>query len=262
MKKTTLASMLLLGLAVLLCLAQPALAAVQTETVEYNSGATVCQGYFAWDDSLSGPRPAILVVHQYRGAGEYEQKRAQMLAQLGYLAFVCDIFGKDVRPASHELGLAEVGKYYGNRPLFRERLQSGLDRLLDNPLADRTRVAAIGYCFGGTGVLELARSGADIKGVVSFHGNLDSSLPAKAGDIKCKVLALAGAADPFVPKDQVAAFEKEMEAAGVDWYFEEYGHALHAFTMWGMDMPGMAKYDEAADKRSWRAMQDFFGEIF
>lgn len=261
MKSMLRASLCVLCLAIV-CAARPALAAVQTQTVAYNSGSTACEGYFAWDDTFSGPRPAILIVHQYRGPGEYEQKRAQMLAELGYLAFVCDIYGKDIRPASHEEGLAQVGNFYGNRPLYRERLTSGLDRLLDNPLADRTRVAAIGYCFGGTGVLELARTGADLKGVVSFHGNLDTSLPAKAGDIKGKVLALAGADDPFVPKDQVAAFEKEMDGAGVDWYLEEYGHALHAFTMWGMDMPGMAKYDEAADKRSWRAMQDFFGEIF
>jgi dienelactone hydrolase len=262
MKATALAGMLLLLSLSMLMLAQPAQAAVQTETVQYMVGTTQCEGYFAWDDAVSGKRPAILIVHQYRGPGEYEQKRAQMLAQLGYLAFVCDIYGKAVRPASHEAGLAEVGKYYGDRALFRERLAGGLDRMLENPAADRARVAAIGYCFGGTGVLELARSGADIRGVVSFHGNLDSTMPAQPGDIKCKVLALAGAADPFVPKEQVAAFEKEMDSAGVDWYLEEYGHALHAFTMWGMDMPGMAKYDAAADKRSWRAMQDFFSEIF
>src|SRR5262249_52241907 len=118
------------------------------------------------------------------------------------------------------------------------------------------------YCFGGTGVLELARSGADLKGVVSFHGNLDTTMPAGQGAVKAKLLVLAGAEDPFVPKEQVAAFEGEMKAAGADWYLTEYAHALHAFTMWGMNMPGMAMYNEAADKRSWQAMQDFFGEIF
>jgi dienelactone hydrolase len=256
-------SLLLLLVASLVATTQPTFAAVKSESVEYTaSDGTICEGYFAWDDAVVGLRPAVLVVHQYRGPGEYEHKRADMLAELGYLAFVMDIYGKGVRPATHEAGLAEVGKYYANRELFRFRVQEGIYRMLAHPLCDTNRTAAIGYCFGGTGVLELARMGVDVDGVVSFHGNLDTTLPAESGEVLAKVLVLHGAADPFVPKEQVAEFEIEMTAAGADWYLTEYAYALHAFTMWGMDMPGQAKYDEAADKRSWRAMQDFFGELW
>jgi dienelactone hydrolase len=258
MKALMLASLLLAAA----MLAQPAHAAVQRETITYNAGAVACAGYFAWDDAASGPRPAVLVVHQYQGPGDYEHKRADMLAELGYLAFVCDIYGADTRPGGHEAGLALVGQYYGDRPLLRERLAAGLARMLQHPLADAERVAAIGYCFGGTGVLELARSGAAIDGVVSFHGNLDTTMPAGPGGVKCKVFVAHGAADPFVPREQVQAFEDEMHAAGADWYLTEYSGALHAFTMWGMDMPGMAKYDVNADRRSWAAMRSFFDEIF
>jgi dienelactone hydrolase len=256
-------SLLLLLVASLVATTQPTFAAVKSESVEYTaSDGTVCEGYFAWDDAVTGQRPAVLVVHQYRGPGEYEHRRAAMLAELGYLAFVCDVYGKAVRPASHEAGLAEVGKYYGDRVLFRERLFSGYDRVWDHPLFDGERIAAIGYCFGGTGVLELARDSTVLQGVVSFHGNLDTTMPARAEEVLASILVLHGAADPFVPKEQVAAFEHEMHAARADWYLIEYAGALHAFTMWGMNMPGQAKYDEAADKRSWRAMQDFFGELW
>ena len=258
----TLIRLSVLAIAANLAASQAALAAMQGETVSYQAGDAACEGYFAWEDAVAGPRPAVLVVHQYRGPGDYERQRASMLAEMGYLAFVCDIFGADVRPATHEAGLAEVGKYYGDRGLFRERLNAGLERMLEHPLADGERTAAIGYCFGGTGVLELARSGAPLDGVASFHGNLDTSMPAAPGGVGAKVLVLHGAADPFVPREQVHAFEDEMHAAGADWYLTEYSGALHAFTMWGMDMPGMAQYDEVADRRSWIAMQDFFEEIF
>ena len=187
-----------------------------------------------------------------------------MLAKLGYVAFCADIYGKAIRPQTTQDAGAQAGKYKGDRQLLRARVNAGLDTLKKNELVDPKRVAAIGYCFGGTTVIELARSGAELKGVVSFHGGLDSPTPADGKNIKCKILACHGADDPFVPAKDLAAFEDEMRSAKVDWQLVKYGGAVHSFTDWGMDgkaLPG-AQYNEAADKRSWEAMKEFFGENF
>lgn len=238
-------------------------AAIQTETVEYTQGDTKLEGFLAYDDSTKGPRPAVLVVHQWLGLTDYEKKRCEMLAKLGYVAFAVDIYGKGVRPKDYTEAGAEAGKYKNDRALLRARVNAGLDELKKNKLVDARRVAAIGYCFGGTTVIELARGGADVAGVVSFHGGLDSPTPADGKNIKCKVLACHGADDPFVPAKDLAAFEDEMRGAGVDWRLIKYGGAVHSFTDWKMDgsLKG-AQYNERADKRSWEDMQQFFGEIF
>lgn len=239
-------------------------AEIHTEAVEYKDGDTVLQGYLAYDTAVSGKRPGVLVVHQWKGLGPYEKKRAEMLAQMGYVAFAVDIYGKGIRPSDNKSAGVEAGKYKNNRALLRHRVGAGLDVLEKNPLADDSRIAAIGYCFGGTTVIELARSGAPIAGVVSFHGALDSPTPADGKNIKCKVLALHGADDPFVPAKDVAAFEEEMRSAKVDWQLVKYGGAVHSFTDWnaGSDNSAGMAYNEKADRRSWAAMQKFFKEIF
>jgi dienelactone hydrolase len=238
-------------------------AKIVTQTVEYKQGGTTLEGYLAYDDSISGKRPGVLVVHQWLGLTDYEKRRATMLAQLGYVAFCADIYGKDNRPKNVSEAGAESTKYKSDRQLLRARVNAGLDALKKNELVDTKRVAAIGYCFGGTTVIELARSGADLNGVISFHGGLDSPTPADGKNIKCKVLALAGADDPFQKPEDLTAFESEMRDSKVDWQITFYGGAVHAFTQ---PDPGFvnagAKYNEKADRRSWEAMKQFFAEIF
>jgi len=187
-----------------------------------------------------------------------------MLAQLGYVAFCADIYGKGVRPKDPQEAGPLAGKYKSDRQLLRARVNAGLEALRQQPLVDPKRIAAIGYCFGGTTVLELARSGADIAGVVSFHGGLDSPTPADGKNIKCKILVCHGADDPFEKPADLAAFQSELRDAKVDWQLIEYGGAVHAFTqpMAGNDNSKGAAYNEKADKRSWEAMKQFFAEIF
>jgi len=238
-------------------------AAIQSKTIDYMQGDTPLEGVLVWDDAVTGPRPGVLVVHQWLGLTAYEKHRAEMLAQLGYVAFCADIYGKGVRPKDTSEAGALAGKYKGDRQLLRARVNAGLDELKKSELVDASRIAAIGYCFGGTTVIELARSGADIKGVVSFHGGLDSPTPADGKNIKTKVLALAGADDPFQKPEDLTAFESEMRDAKVDWRLIFYGGAVHSFTQPdpGFSNPG-AKYNERADKRSWADMKQFFAEIF
>ncbi|MDR3457363.1 MAG: dienelactone hydrolase family protein [Verrucomicrobiae bacterium] len=238
-------------------------AAIQSKTIEYKQGDTVLEGVLVWDDAVAGQRPGVLVVHQWLGLTAYEKHRAEMLAQLGYVAFCADIYGKGVRSANVADAGAESTKYKTDRTLLRARVNAGLDELKKSKLVDTSRLAAIGYCFGGTTVIELARSGANIKGVVSFHGGLDSPTPTDGRNIKCKVLALAGGDDPFQKPEDLTAFESELRDAKVDWQLVFYGGAVHAFTQPdpGFVNPG-AKYNERADKRSWAAMKQFFAEIF
>lgn len=239
-------------------------AAVYTETVEYKQGDTVLEGFLAYDDARAGKLPGVLVVHEWTGLGPYVKSRAEELARLGYVAFGADIYGKGVRPASGPDAAAVAGKFKADRTLLRARVLAALDQLRSNPRVDPARLAAIGYCFGGTTVLELARSGADVAGVVSFHGGLDTPAPQDAKNIKAKVLALCGGDDPYVPPAQVQAFEEEMRQGGVDWQVVSYGGAVHSFTNpeAGNDPGKGAAYNTAADRRSWAAMRQFFDEIF
>ncbi len=251
-------------LVLLLASLLPATAAVQSGPVEYQHGGVTLEGWQAHDDAKSGKRPGVLVVHQWKGLTGYEKKRAEMLAQLGYNVFCVDIYGQGIRPANPKDAGAEAGKYKGNRALLRDRVNAGLEVLKRSPFTDPKRIVALGYCFGGTTVIELARSGADVAGIVSFHGALDSPTPADGKNIKCRVLALHGADDPFVPARDVDAFCAEMRAAKVDWQLVSYGGAVHSFTLWdaGNDNAKGAAYNEKADQRSWEAMKAFFAELF
>ena len=253
-------------LKVMLALALACAGAVQAEivreVVEYTSGDATLEGVVFYDDGKPAPMPGVLVYHQWSGPTSYEEGRARQLAEDGYIAFVADIYGKGIRPESMEERGALATKYKSDRALFRERAQAALTALLKHGKADAKRIAAIGYCFGGTAVLELARSGADVKGVVSFHGGLGSPTPADAAQIKGKVLALHGADDPYVPKDEVAGFISEMTDGKVDWQLVYYGGAVHSFTDYrgGTDNSKGAAYNKLADQRSWEAMEDFLEE--
>jgi dienelactone hydrolase len=248
----------------LLCLAATAEAAVKARVVEYKQGDTVLEGYLAWDDAKTAQRPGILIVHEWTGINDHMKQRAEMLARLGYVAFAADIYGKGIRPAGQPEAGQTAGIYKNDRPLMRARARAGLETLRKQKFVDQQRIAAIGYCFGGTTVLELARDGADLKGVVSFHGGLSTPTPQDAGNIKGRVLAQHGADDPFVKADEVAAFQDEMRKGKVDWQFTSYGNAVHSFTnkAAGTDNSKGAAYNEKADKRSWEAMKIFFAEIF
>jgi dienelactone hydrolase len=238
-------------------------AAVKTEVIVYKQGETVLEGYLAYDDALPGKRPGVLVAHEWWGHNAYARKRAEQLAGLGYVAFALDIYGKGVnaKDAQEAAKLATV--YKNDRALLRARATAALDVLRKAAQVDPKRIAAIGYCFGGTTVLELARSGGDLRGVVSFHGDLSSPTPSDARQIKGKVLALHGADDPFVPAAQVMAFEEEMRKGGIDWQLVKYGGAVHTFTnpAAGTDNSRGSAYNANADRRSWQAMKDFFAEI-
>jgi dienelactone hydrolase len=244
--------------------AAPARAAVKTQDVKYAVGGTEYVGFLAYDDATADKRPGVLVAPEWTGLNDYAKGRAKQLAEMGYVAFVFDPYGGGKTTASIKEAAAWSTAVKADRPGLRARIGGAFDTLKKQPQTDPAKTAAIGYCFGGTSVLELARGGADVLGVVSFHGGLSTPLPAKAGELKAKVLACHGAVDPFVKPEEVAAFEKEMADAKADWSLVAYGGAVHSFTNPGADgvtVPG-AKYDEKADKRSWAAMKAFFAELF
>jgi dienelactone hydrolase len=253
-------------LTVALCAGLPgaALAAVWGETVEYRHGDAVLEGYVATDDSHPGRRPGVLVFHEWKGMGEYTKRRADQLAERGYVAFAADMYGKGVRASSHQEAAKLAGIYKSDRQLMRARAQAALDALKAHGKVDPARIAAIGYCFGGTTVLEMARAGQPLAGVASFHGALSTPSPAAPDVIRCPVLVLHGGSDPHVGDDELAAFAKEMRQAGADWRAVIYGKAVHSFTVpeAGSDPAAGAAYDAAADKASWEELQRFLGRVF
>jgi dienelactone hydrolase len=244
--------------------ATSALAKVHGETVEYSEGGTALEGYLAWDDADKEARPGVVVVHDWMGLSADTRKRADMLAAEGYVAFAADIYGKGVRPRTASEAGAQASKWKSDRAALRRRVRAAYDQLLKSPHVAAGKIAAIGYCFGGTTALELARSGTPLAATVSFHGGLGTPTPGDAKNIKGKVLALHGGDDPHVPPAEVEAFEKEMREGGVDWQFVAYGGAVHAFTVVaaGSDASRGAAYNERADRRSWAEMQRLFAEVF
>ena len=236
---------------------------MQTQDIDYRADA-VMRGYLAFDEAKAGPRPGVLVFHEGLGLGEFVMARARRLAELGYVAFAADMFGER-RQARN---LQEVAKLVGdlrNEPeTLRGRGRAALATLKAMPQVDAGRIAAIGFCFGGSVVLELARDGADLKAAVSFHGVLTTRMPAEPGRVKASVLVLTGADDPLAPPEQVAAFEAEMRAAQVpDWQLISYGNTLHGFTNPAADgsMLRTALYSAQADRRSWASMRGLFDEV-
>ncbi len=253
------------ALGVILILGGAARAAIKTETVTYQEGQVRAQSFLAYDDSATDKRPGVLIVPEWWGLNDYPKMRARMLARLGYVAMAVDVYGDGrttADPKQAEKWAAPLEA--GDRAELRARINAALARLRRDPQVDPARTAAIGYCFGGATVLELARSGAALNGVVSFHGHYDTGAPARPGAVKARILVCHGADDPFTSQAQIAAFEDEMRKAGADWQFNLYGGAKHSFTNPNADsyhVAGIA-YDAQADHRSWQAMKDFFKEIF
>jgi dienelactone hydrolase len=247
-------------------LAAPAATAQKLETkdVEYMDGTTKLKGFLVSDPSQSGKRPAILVFPEWWGLNDYAKSRATQLAQMGYIAFAVDMYGDAKTTTKADEAQAFTKPFYTDPALTRSRAKAALDTLLKQPNVDAGKVGAIGYCFGGTCALELARSGADLKAVVAFHAGLDTKNPADAKNIKGKVLVCTGGADGMVGPDKREAFIKEMEDAKVNYQINVYSGAKHAFTnpdAGKFGIPGIA-YDKQADERSWREMQELFNDAF
>lgn len=243
--------------------------AVETQTVTYKIGADDFEGYVARPAKTSAgsaPVPGVLVVHDWTGLGPFAKARAEQLAKLGYIAFALDMYGKGRRaaPADREAAGALAKPFYGNFQMFRERAQPGLAELLKQPGVDPKRIGAIGFCFGGTTVLELARSGADLQGVISFHGGLKTPNTADAKNVKGQLLILHGAIDPSVPPADVAGFMNEMNAAGVAYKLIAYPRSVHAFTNpdAGSDISKGAAYNAQTAEAAYGEMRRFFGEVF
>ena len=252
------------GLIMAVLIATGAQAEVRTEQIEYKHGDTLLEGFLAYDDTVTGKRPGVLVVHEWWGLNDYAKRRAEQLARLGYVAFCLDMYGKGKVTADPKVAGEWASVFRNDRPMGRAQAAAGPEVLKSRPQVDPARIAAIGYCFGGTVVLEMARSGADLKGVVSFHGGLATPTPADARNIKGKVLVLHGADDLFEQPSEIAAFQEEMRQARVDWQMVYYGSAVHSFTNPESGKAGIkgVGYNEAADRRSWLAMRNFFDEIF
>lgn len=242
-------------------------AKVVSQEVTYKAGGVTMKGFLAWDKDIKGKRPGILVVHEWWGHNQFARKRALLLAGMGYTALAVDMYGNG-KTAAHpdDAGkfAAEVNK---NMPVAKQRFEAAMKVLAKHPSVASGDLAAIGFCFGGGVVLNMARAGENLKGVVSFHGPLATDTPAQAGKVKAKIEVLTGADDPMVPKDQVAAFEKEMDAAGVSYHLTSYPGVKHSFTNPDADQLGKTfnlplAYDAEADQDSWKQMDAFFVSLF
>ncbi len=241
---------------------------IRGEEVSYQAGGTTLKGYIAWDASRPQPLPGVIVVHEWWGHNEYVRRRARMLAAEGYVALALDMYGDGKNTQHPEDAQNFVMEAVSNAEVAKARFLAATDLLKKQDATDPSKIAAIGYCFGGAVVLQMARLGADLDGVASFHGTLSpQGPPAQRGLFKAKVLVLHGADDALVPPEQVAAFKKEMDAAGVDYRFIEYPGAQHAFTNpeateRGAKLKMPLAYDEAADTQSWAELQKFLRGLF
>jgi dienelactone hydrolase len=237
--------------------------AIVSNTLNYLDGETVLTGFFAYDDAIAGIRPTVLISHAWAGRDEFVNKKAQQLAKMGYFAFAIDMYGQGILGETTEENAQLMQPFIDDRVQLQQRINSGLSALKSTPWADETRIAAIGFCFGGLCVLDLARTGVNIKGVVAFHGLFWPADHLKQQTINAKVLLLHGYDDPMVSDKQVNAIQQELTEKGADWQLHSYGHTLHAFTNPNANDPKSGtRYQENADRRSWQAMQNFLVEIF
>jgi dienelactone hydrolase len=254
--------------ALLFLLISPLLhAALQEREIDYRAGTMPLKGYLVWDDKIAGKRPGVLVVHEFWGLNDYARKRARMLAQLGYTALAVDMYGEG-KAFDHPKDATEAMQLVIKNPdLGKERFLAAKTLLEQQPSVDTGKIAAIGYCFGGTTVLTMALAGVDLAGVVSFHGMLPEAKDIKPGSVKARVLVETGADDVMVTAANVEAFNKSLDSAGVKYHVDSYPAAKHGFTnpeadtnAKKFDLP--IGYNADADKKSWAALQKFFGEIF
>lgn len=244
-------------------LAPVAVATIVEEVVEYTDGDITMRGVLAYDSARDGERPGVIVVHEWYGNNEYSHERARMLAALGYTALAADMYGDGRVVDTPEAARAEVMKVLPFRPVVAARIAAAREALAAHPTVDASRMAGIGYCFGGAVWLEMARDGIDLAGVVSFHGSFSTGAPAERGAVQTRILVCHGASDPMIGPEAVAGFMQEMAEARADIVFISYPDALHSFTNPAADNPeGGSQYNEEADRRSWAAMQAFFDEIF
>ena len=236
---------------------------MRAESLEYQDGDVTLKGFVALDDQSNHKRPGILVMPEAFGLGKQAKDRALRLASLGYAALAGDPYGNGLEVSDLQEAITHAGAIREDNTRFRQRIRAGLDALTALPQVDTDRLVVMGYCMGGSCSLEMARDGAPLKGVVSFHGALETQSPAEPGTVQAKVLVCHGADDPFVPVEHVTAFEEEMTKAGVDWQVISYGGTVHSFTNPEADgsIEGIC-YNKQADERSWQAMQAFFDEIF
>jgi dienelactone hydrolase len=237
---------------------------MKTQTLEYKDGGVNLRGYFAYDDQKSGKRPGILVMPEAFGLGPHAKKSVERLADLGYVALGGDPYGDGRQLNDLQEAVKVATDLMSDPAVLRRRGRAALDQLAAMPQVDASRIAAIGYCMGGTFSLELARDGAPLRGVVSFHGGLATQRPAEPGKLKAHILVCTGADDPFVPPAQVTAAAEEFTKSGADWQIISYGGAVHSFTnpdAGKIGNPALA-YNKIVDERSWKAMNSFFGEIF
>lgn len=242
-------------------------AAMHEENVEYRAGDTVMKGYLAWDDAKGAKQPGVLVVHEWWGLNEYARKRARMLADLGYTALAVDMYGGGKYSEHGKDAAAFMNSVTARAGLAQQRFEAARELLASRSNVDAAKIAAIGYCFGGSTVLNMARQGVDLAAVVSFHGNLSTQTPAQPGKVKARVLVLNGAADGFVTAESIIAFKQEMDKAGADYRFVNYPGVIHGFTNPDADRLGKANdlavaYDAEADRQSWAAMRELFSEVF
>ena len=244
--------------------ASTANSAVQSQAIEYKDGDVKLTGHLYWDDAITGKRPGVLVVHEWWGLNDYAKSRAEQLAALGYVAFALDMYG-DNKVTTHPKEAKEWSSATaGNRDAWRQRAMLGLDQLANNALVDTDRLAAIGYCFGGATVMQMAYASADLKGVVSFHGSLPTPGEGEAANVKGRVLVEHGNADAFIPAERISQFKAALESGGVDLIFNGHDGARHGFTNPDAGKFGIEnlKYDAKADESSWSSMQALFKEIF
>lgn len=246
--------------AALALIASTAAAAVETREIVYTQGADTLQGYLAWDGASPKKRPGVLVVHEWWGHNAHARKQAERLAAAGYVALALDMYGKGkvtTHPADAQAFLAEATK---DPAVVAARFDAARARLVEDPHVDGEKIGAIGYCFGGAVVLGMARAGADLDAVASFHGALATEHPAAKGKVRARLLVMTGTADPLVPAEQVAAFEAEMKAAGARYRVIRYPGAKHSFTNPDAASYGMPplEYNAEADRKSWDAMLELF----
>ena len=230
--------------------------------VEYVHNGDLLEGYMAWDENHPRPRPGVLVSHAWGGRGEFECAKARELARLGYCGFALDVYGKGVRGSGPEENAKLMQPFLEDRALLQGRIAAALETLRQQDEVDSDRTAAIGYCFGGLCVLDLARTGSDVRGVVSLHGLFNPPGNTSGVSIGARVLALHGHDDPMVPVEAVNALEAELTEAGADWQIHVYGNAMHAFTNPNANSPDMGTvYNADADRRSWIATVGFLEEV-
>ncbi|MCP9340661.1 dienelactone hydrolase family protein [Stutzerimonas xanthomarina] len=239
-------------------------AAVVVKPHAYEIAGETYEGLLAYDDSVTAPRPGLLMVPNWLGVTERSAEKAARAAGDKYVVFMADLYGKAVRPSNPDEAKAAATSVRGDRPLMRKRAQAAVEAFRSQQVValDTGKMAAIGFCFGGGAVLELARSGSDLDAFVSFHGNLDTPNPDDAKQIKAPVLVLHGADDPAVPKEQVDAFIAEMKATDVDWQMNIYGNAVHSFTDPYANVPGRNEFNPEVAERAFQAMNSLLDEVF